>query len=236
MLGANDASPGGMRTATIRPTAMYGEGDQQMIANLLAVRRRRETTVWLGDNTALMDSVYVGSVARAHVLAAHALLAGIEHDGAASSSSSSPSSGSEKPTATRKNGNAPPPPKVDGEAFNITDDAPLPPWTFFRLFWIEMGDTTPLSKVWIIPSWLTLMMAIWAEWWTWFFSLGKYRPELLIKERIEFLLYTRTYSINKARERLGFEPMLPMSEAIRRAVAWAVEEWPDEREGGKLAA
>ena len=225
VLGANDASPGGMRTATIRPTAMYGEGDQQMIANLLAVRRRRETTVWLGDNTALMDSVYVGSVARAHVLAAHALLAGSEYD-----SSSSPSA-SEKPTG--KNANAPPP-KVDGEAFNITDDAPLPPWTFFRLFWIEMGDTTPLSKVWMIPSWLTLMMAIWAEWWTWFFSMGKYRPELLIKERIEFLLYTRTYSIKKARERLGFEPMLPMSEAIRRAVAWAVEEWPEESEGGKL--
>lgn len=235
VLGANDASPGGMRTATIRPTAMYGEGDQQMIANLLAVRRRRETTVWLGDNTALMDSVYVGSVARAHVLAAHALLAGFEYD---SSYSSSSSSSSEKSTGG-KNGNAPPPPpppKVDGEAFNITDDAPLPPWTFFRLFWIEMGDTTPLSKVWMIPSWLTLMMAIWAEWWTWFFSMGKYRPELLIKERIEFLLYTRTYSIKKARERLGFEPMLPMSEAIRRAVAWAVEEWPEEGEGGKLVA
>jgi sterol-4alpha-carboxylate 3-dehydrogenase (decarboxylating) len=159
-----------------------------------------------------MDSVYVGSVARAHVLAAHGLLAGIEYH----------RSGGQAGAA---------PPKVDGEAFNITDDAPLPPWTFFRLFWIEMGDTTPLSKVWVIPSWITLWMAIWAEWWTWLFSGGKYRPALLIKERIEFLLYTRTYSIKKARERLAYEPMLPMAEAIRRAVAWAVEEWP---EGGDV--
>ncbi len=200
VLGANDASPGGIRTATIRPTAMYGEGDQQMIANLLNVFRTGQQTVWLGDNTALMDSVYVGSVAQAHVLAARGIL-----------------SSALDPTA----------PKVDGEAFNITDDAPLPPWTFFRLFWIEMGDTTPLSKVWIIPNGITLAMSEVAEWWTWTFSLGKYRPKLLIKERIEFLLYTRTYSIKKARERLGYEPVVTMSEAVRRAVKWAVQEWPE---------
>ncbi|KAK3312067.1 hypothetical protein B0H66DRAFT_457766, partial [Apodospora peruviana] len=198
VLAANDAdTPGGMRTVTIRPTAMYGEGDQQMIANLLEVKRTNQHTVWLGDNTALMDSVYVGSVARAHMLAAHGILAGLEDKTA---------------------------PKVDGEAFNITDDAPLPPWTFFRLFWIEMGDTTPLSKVWMIPPWVTLAMAEVAEWWTWTFSFGKYRPKVLIKERIEFILYTRTYCIQKARERLGYTPMLTMNEAVRRAVAWAVEE------------
>ncbi|KAK3937972.1 NAD(P)-binding protein [Diplogelasinospora grovesii] len=199
VLGAND--PNGMRTATIRPTAMYGEGDQQMIANLLEVHRTNQQTVWLGDNTALMDSVYVGSVAHAHILAAHGLLAGIEDPLSA--------------------------PKVDGEAFNITDDAPLPPWTFFRLFWIEMGDTTPLSKVWMIPPWLTLTMAEVAEWWTWTFSFGRLRPKVLIKERIEFLLYTRTYSIAKARERLGYQPTISMSEAVRRAVKWALNEWPE---------
>ncbi|KAK0707909.1 hypothetical protein B0H67DRAFT_495605 [Lasiosphaeris hirsuta] len=199
VLGAND--PAGMRTATIRPTAMYGEGDQQMISNLLNVYRTKQQTVWLGDNMALMDSVYVGSVARAHLLAAHGLLAGIVDTEA---------------------------PKVDGEAFNITDDTPLPPWTFFRLFWIEMGDTTPLSQVWMIPSWLTLLMAIIAEWWTWIFSFGKYRPKVLVKERIEFLLYTRTYCIKKARERLGYTPEITMAEAVRRAVGWAVKEWPEE--------
>ncbi|KAK0649909.1 sterol-4-alpha-carboxylate 3-dehydrogenase [Cercophora newfieldiana] len=201
VLAANDRSPGGIRTATIRPTAMYGEGDQQMIANLLSVHRAGQQNVWLGDNTALMDSVYVGSVARAHILAAYGILAGLEDPNA---------------------------PKVDGEAFNITDDAPLPPWTFFRLFWIEMGDTTPLSKVWMIPNSVTLAMSEIAEWWTWATSLGKYRPKVLIKERIEFLLYTRTYSIAKARERLGYEPVISMQEAVRRAVKWALLEWPEE--------
>ena len=205
VLGANDPfSPSGIRTATIRPTAMYGEGDQQMIRNLLDVYRTKQHTVWLGDNTALMDSVYVGSVARAHILAARGLLAGIEDADA---------------------------PKVHGEAFNITDDAPLEPWSFFRLFWIEMGDTTPLSKVWSLPNAVALAMADVAEWWVWTFSLGNYRPKVLIKERIEFLVCTRTYSVKKARERLGYEPMLSMSEAVRRAVKWAVMEWPEEKVG-----
>ncbi|KAK4448684.1 NAD(P)-binding protein [Podospora aff. communis PSN243] len=202
VLAANDASPGGMRTATIRPTAMYGEGDQQMIANLLNVKRTGRQNVWLGNNTALMDCVYVRSVARAHLLAAHALLAGTVDPNA---------------------------PKVDGEAFNITDDNPLPPWWFFRLFWIEMGDTTPLSEVWMVPNSVALAMAEVAEWWTWATSFGKRRPKVLIKERIEFLLYTRTYSIKKARERLGYKPVLDMSTAVRRAVEWALTEWPEER-------
>ncbi len=198
VLAANDRA--GMRTATIRPTAMYGEGDQQMIGNLLNVLRTKQQNVWLGDNTALMDSVYVGSVARAHILAAHALLAKIENACAL---------------------------RVDGEAFNITDDAPLPPWTFFRMFWVQLGDSTPLSKVWVIPSSVALFMSECAEWWTWVTSFGRLRPKVLIKERIEFLLYTRTYSIQKAKERLGYAPMLPTSEAVRRAVDWALREWPD---------
>ncbi|KAM7193438.1 putative sterol-4-alpha-carboxylate 3-dehydrogenase, decarboxylating [Rhypophila sp. PSN 637] len=176
-------------TCTIRPTAMYGVGDNQMILNLLTVFRQHQQTVYLGSNTALMDSVHVSSVAHAHILAAQSLL--------------SPS------PITRQ--------KVSGQAFNITDNAPLPPWTFFRLFWYAMGDTTPLSKIWTIPDWFVLGMADIAEWITWLTSLGKYRPKLLVKERIEFLVYTRTYNIQKARERLGFEP----------------EEWPESTEGAE---
>lgn len=209
VLGANDSSPGGMRTATIRPTAMYGEGDRQMAPSLVNALREGNQTVWLGDNTALMDSVYVGSVARAHILAAQALVREFSEDE------------SGVPAAETKTK------QVAGEAFNITDDAPFQPWNFFRLFWIAMGDTTPLSRVWIIPSWLALLMAEIAEWWTWTFSFGRLRPKVLVRERIEFLVYTRTYDISKARERLGYTPMLDTGEAVRRAVQWAMGEWPD---------
>jgi sterol-4alpha-carboxylate 3-dehydrogenase (decarboxylating) len=183
----------GIRTACIRPTAMYGEGDRQMVGNMIEVLKDGQTNVWMGYNDIEMDVVYVGHVARAEVLAAKGLLAGITDPNA---------------------------PKVDGEAFNITDDNPSPPWTFFRLIWEAAGDKTPLSSVWMIPPWLVFFMIFVAEWWAWIFTLGKHRPKLLIKERMEFILYTRTYSIKKARERLGFRPWVDQAAAVQRSVEW----------------
>lgn len=195
VLDANN--PHGMRTLCIRPTAMYGEGDRQMIGHTLNVLEKKQTNVWLGYNNVFMDTVYVGHVATAHVLAARALLAGITDPNA---------------------------PKVDGEAFNITDDEPVEPWTFFRKIWVAAGDTTPLSSIWMLPPWLALLMVAIAEWFTWMVSFGTRRPKLLTKERIEFVLYTRTYSIEKARTKLGYKPWMEVSEAIRRAVDAAMKE------------
>jgi sterol-4alpha-carboxylate 3-dehydrogenase (decarboxylating) len=111
VLGANRKN--GIRTACIRPTAMYGEGDRQMIGNTIDVLKNGQTNVWLGYNDIEMNVIYVGHVARAQVLAARELLAGI---------------------------NDPSAPKVDGEAFNITDDHPFPPWMFSRVIWTGAGD------------------------------------------------------------------------------------------------
>jgi sterol-4alpha-carboxylate 3-dehydrogenase (decarboxylating) len=206
VLDANN--PHGMRTCTIRPTAMYGEGDRQMIGHTLNVLEKKQTNVWLGYNDVLMDVVYVEHVARAHLLAAHGLLKGI---------------------------NDPNAPKVDGEAFNITDDKPMEPWTFFRKIWVAAGDKTPLSSIWYIPPWLTLLMIAIAEWFTWIISFGTRRPKLLTKERIEFVLYTRTYSIKKARERLGYSPFMEVSEALRRAVNAALKERSGAIAGMKIS-
>lgn len=68
-------------------------------------------------------------------------------------------------------------------------------------------------------------MAHIAEWIVWATTWGKLRPTLLILERMEFVLYTRTYSIKKARERLGFEPWknqlyTNQDEAVKGAVEW----------------
>ena len=191
VLAANDRH--GIRTACIRPTAMYGEGDQQMIGNTMDVLKKGQTNVWMGYNDVEMDVVYIGHVARAEVLAAKGLLAGMTDQNA---------------------------PKVDGEAFNITDDHPYPPWTFFRMIWQAAGDKTPLSSVWMMPPWLVIFMTTFAEWWTWIFSFGRLRPTLLVKERMEFVLYTRTYSIQKARDRLGFHPWVDQAEAVKKSVEW----------------
>ena len=139
----------------------------------------KETTFWMGYNDIDMDVVYVGNVARAEVLCAHGLLANIVD---------------------------PKSPKVEGEAFNITDDQPSPPWTFFRKFWVAAGDKSSLDSIWMFPPWIVMFMTNFAEWWAWTLSFGKARPKFLIRERMEFVLFTRTYSVKKARERLGYKP------------------------------
>ncbi|EHL01714.1 putative Sterol-4-alpha-carboxylate 3-dehydrogenase, decarboxylating [Glarea lozoyensis 74030] len=169
----------GILTACIRPTALYGEGDTQMVGPVVKVLEDGQTNIWMGYNDIDMDVVYVGHVAKAEVLAALGLLR--RHV---------------DPTA----------PKIDGESFNITDDQPAPPWTFFRKYWVLAGDKTPLSNVWMIPPVIVMMMAYIAEWFVWAFSGGKHRPEMLKVERMEFVLLTRTYNISKAKKLLGFKP------------------------------
>ena len=188
----------GIRTCTIRPTALYGEGDFQNVVPTMQALEDGNNKFWMGYNDIFMDVVYVGHVARLEVLAAKALLAGINDPNAL---------------------------KVDGEAFNITDDQPAYPLNFFRKYWAIAGDKTPLSSVWMIPPKAVLFLANSAEFITWAMSWGKKRPKLLIKERMEFILYTRTYSIKKARERLGFkpwekQPYANQDEAIRGSVEW----------------
>lgn len=198
----------GIRTACVRPTALYGEGDEQMIIPTLNVLKEGQTNLWMGYNDIEMDVVYVGHVARVELLAAHGLLAGINDSTA---------------------------PKVDGEAFNVTDDQPSPPWTFFRLYWIAAGDKTPLSSIWMFPPWLVMAMANSAEFITWSTSWGRLRPKLLKKERMEFVLYTRTYSIKKARERLGFKPWSNQKWASQEeAVRGSVQLYLNEVNGGRL--
>lgn len=188
----------GIRTCCIRPTALYGEGDGQMVGPVIDALEAGQTSIWMGYNDIDMDVVYVGHVAIAEVLAAKGLLVEITDPKA---------------------------PKIAGEAFNITDDQPCPPLTFFRKYWALAGDHTPLSSVWYIPPMLVLIMAHIAEYIVWATTWGKLRPKNLILERMEFILYTRTYSIKKARERLGFEPWEGQpypnqEEALKGSVEW----------------
>ncbi|MCJ1391881.1 erg26, C-3 sterol dehydrogenase [Xylographa bjoerkii] len=86
-----------LRTLCIRPAGIYGGRGIQTMRNILISKQKGKSRVQLGDNSNLMDWVSVDNVASARPLAAKALLAGINN----------PSS-----------------PKVDGEAFVITDGAP----------------------------------------------------------------------------------------------------------------
>ena len=190
-----------LRTLCIRPAGGYGERDIQFTQGILrTLQRRRGTTIQLGDNTNLFDWVYAGNTTYAHVLAAKALLLGMT-DAQAS--------------------------KVDGEAFFITDDHPWPFWTFLRKAWTAAGDQTPLQEVWVIPAGIALVIASVIEWACWVLFFGRRRP-LFNRQRVEYCCLTRTYCIDKAKERLGYAPRGRVEDNLRKAVDWALKNKAEE--------
>ncbi|ORX51657.1 hypothetical protein DM01DRAFT_1337163 [Hesseltinella vesiculosa] len=64
-----------VHTCTIRPSAIFGPGDRQLIPGMLEVCQRGQHRFQIGNNSSLMDFTYVGNIAFAHVLAAEKLAA-----------------------------------------------------------------------------------------------------------------------------------------------------------------
>lgn len=181
---------GGLRTLCLRLAVVYGDHDSQMIPGTLQALQEGRQRYQIGDNRNLFDAVSATNVARSHLLAAKALLR-------------QPEDGSEK---------------VGGEAFFITDGNPVPFWTLARQIWSAAGDRTALKEVTVIPAWLILNLASAVEWLYWTFTMGLKRPKVLRRQVMAYTCYPRTYSIDKARERLGYEPVEDRDEQIRRGV------------------
>ena len=185
---------GGLCTLCLRLAAVYGERDSQVVPGVLDALEKGRHLYQIGDNKSLFDWVSAANVARSHLLAAQALL---RHSESA---------------------------KVDGEAFFITDGNPIPFWTFQRLIWYAAGDRTAPEKVKVIPPWFMLSLASVVEWLYWAFTLGLKKPKVLRRQIMIYTCYPRTYSIEKAREILGYKPVDDRDEQIQRGVEWTRRE------------
>lgn len=191
VLNTNDK--GGLRTVCLRLTLVYGERDNQCIPGNLHALEKGRNRYQIGDNKSLFDCVSATNVAQSHLLAAQALLQQSEDESR----------------------------KVAGEAFFITDGNPTPFWTFLRLIWNAAGDKTAPEDVTVIPAWFMLSLASAVEWLYWAFTLGLKRPKVLRRQTMIYTCYPRTYSIEKARARLGYEPVDDRDEQIQKGLNWA---------------
>ncbi|KAL3417621.1 3-beta hydroxysteroid dehydrogenase/isomerase [Phlyctema vagabunda] len=183
-------------TAAIRPATIFGPGDVQLIPNMLNVYYEGKTGFQLGENTNLFDFTYVENVAHGHLLAALALLA----------------------TTTL----ATPPldhEKVDGEVFFVTNDSPVYFWDFARALWAAAGSDKGTEHVWVIGQDNGLMLASAMEWVYWALR----RTPKLTRRQVRYSSMTRYYDITKAKQRLGYEPIVPLADGIERSVKWFQE-------------
>jgi sterol-4alpha-carboxylate 3-dehydrogenase (decarboxylating) len=199
LVRAANGSGDGMLTVCLRPAGIFGEGDQNTLRKMIENAEAGENRFQIGSGKNLFDWTYVGNVAGAHILAAEALLL-----------RSSSASGTNLP-------------RVDGEAFFITNGDPMPFWDFVRAIGDAAGFPVDGKDVWVIPKHLGLTLATIVEWIVWTMSFGM-ETSTMTRGGIRYSCLTRTYRIDKARARLGYKPTVDMNEGIRRGVDWWVAE------------
>jgi sterol-4alpha-carboxylate 3-dehydrogenase (decarboxylating) len=193
VLKANN--PPSIRTTSIRVPGIYGEEHCVIIGGQIKRLRKGEHKIQVGNNESIFEAIYAPSAASAHVLAAKALLSA-KNDSKA--------------------------PKVDGEAFFVSDDSPRRFWDFVYDVLAAAGDDTAGKNMKVVPFWVVFAMAYLGEWAYWVFTLGTKQPALRVSD-IRFLREGSQFSISKAKERLGYKPLFSQEEGIKRSVKWALE-------------
>jgi sterol-4alpha-carboxylate 3-dehydrogenase (decarboxylating) len=195
-----DSNSPALRTCVMRITSLFGERDKDTVNNILRTGRSGRTNVQLGDNAPFFDWLYSKNAALAYVLAAKALI----------KESAAPES-----VSVQK--------KVSGEAFFITDDSPMRMWDFSRKVWQVAGiPVPPAENIRVIPMWLATVIAHALSWGYWLVG-SKKRPPLKVND-VKFMRGGFRFSIDKAKERLGYIPICDTEEGIRRSVKWFQEQ------------
>ncbi|KAG2194969.1 hypothetical protein INT47_002825 [Mucor saturninus] len=181
----------GLLTCTIRPSAIFGPGDRQLIPGMLEVCERGQHRFQIGNNQSLMDFTYVGNVAYAHVLAAEKLA--IPNSGAAGQAFNL-TNGTPVPfwdfasKVWAENGYYMPNNKKIVLSYNASLVIALISETIFsikELFW----DRSQLK-------------------------------EGLSRSRIKQAMSSRYFNITKAKTILGYEPQVGLDEGIKLSVAF----------------
>ncbi|PKY07142.1 C-3 sterol dehydrogenase/C-4 decarboxylase [Aspergillus campestris IBT 28561] len=203
VLKYNRASPTKMLTCAIRPAGIYGEKDTTFTFKILEHASKASRTVLrmqLGSNNNLFDFTYVGNVAYSHMLAAYRLLA----------------------THTRYEsgqGDLLDYERIDGEAFNITNDHPVYFWDMTHAAWALTDRVVEPQDVYELPEGLLGPIGGLAE-----SVMGLFgKTPRLTSRMVRYSCMTRYYSCDKAKWRLGYKPIVPVDEGLARAVGYVVE-------------
>nr|POF22395.1 sterol-4-alpha-carboxylate 3-dehydrogenase, decarboxylating [Quercus suber] len=183
------------QTCALRPSGIFGVGDLTVLPGMLTAYYHGRTKVQLGSNDNLFEFTENTNVAHAHYLAVAAL---------ARQQKSRPDEDT----------------RVDGEAFFITNDEPVYFWDFTRTVWSLAGDTTKPDQIWTIPRSAALVIAAILEWVFWLLKRGE-PPLSMMKVRLSCM--TRYYSVEKAKARLGYRPLVSLRDGVKRGVKDCIE-------------
>lgn len=181
-----------LRTITLRLGHAYGERHIQGMVETLDMCEGGKKLVQVGPGENLMEVVSADNSSIAHLVAAKALL-----------------------DPSRAAG------KVDGEGFNISDGVPMPFWHHIKLIWKTALGQEELKNLTILPAWVMIVAVNVAEWVFWIFTFNMVKPPVELRRiSLEYCIKTHTYNIDKARKRLGFEPVSDHDAVLMESVKW----------------
>ncbi|KAI9643443.1 erg26, C-3 sterol dehydrogenase [Ciborinia camelliae] len=189
---------GYLYTGALRFPIIYGTHDLICIPGALNALQKGRTNVVLGDDNNLWSFCSVENAAVSHLLLARALL----------------------DTHKRRSSNLT---TADGEAFNIHDGESHKFWDFARMIWEFAGHKPKNERIFYLPTWFALVLSSCLELVFWIFTFGNKRPYQLGKQQVEYALFEHTYSIEKARKVLEYEPNQDFERGLRAAVIWSLE-------------
>ena len=191
-----------LKIVALRLCLIIGIQEYALVPAQLDALAQKKTGIQLGDNKNLIDTMSAENSANAYLLAMHALL-----------------------DPSKANG------KVDGEAFNITDDNPLPFWDVSRIIWRTGGDTTDIKDVKVIPAWMATAMALLSEVAYGILFYSSKSPEFN-RQIVNFCTHTYTYDISKARKVLGYSPVKKTEQGLKEATEREMKRRVKEGSGG----
>lgn len=184
----------GLLTTALRPAGIFGPGDRQLVPGFITVARNGQTRWQLGDNTNLFDFTYIENLAYAHLLAASTLL--FQH--------STTGATTDKDADQRKH--------VDGTSMFITNGQPVYFWDFAKAVWAHYGIYNSGSIK--MGRGLGVFVAGLSEG----FSKLLGKEPGLTRFRVKFACAHRYYDIRKAKDLLGYEPEVELSEGLKRTI------------------
>lgn len=197
-LDAND--PSGMLTCAVRPAGIIGEGDRAGFGYAITDTGFRaplwQLNMQLGDGEGVFDTTYVGNVAYGLLRAGDALLATHQRHAEGKSEILDFE-------------------RVDGEAFNVTNDQPAAFWDLSRFLWSRVGrDIKGQSGVWALPREMAVSAGTAAEWVNW--ALG--RPNRFTAQGARYACMHRYYTCEKLKRRTGYRPIVSIEEGLERTI------------------
>jgi len=193
-----------MSTCVLRPSVIFGEGDNQLIPPIHACIAKQETRFRIGSGMNLWDTVYVGNVADAHVLAVENLLSSqsMSHTRHANGNGV----GSNLSSEAQGEGSA------AGETFFIQNNEPISFREFSLAVWKEFGHLPPAVEV-PIPEGLAWVLGLMAE----VFTRISGTPTTLSRGSVMDACAMRYASGDKARRILGYRPRIGLEAGLKRS-------------------